>query len=590
LKRFKYPALVLFSLVLLGAMALGANASTNGKQASSANPVASAGRQVSAAAATAHVINMQNVPKETGAQAAANTQRRGLPLMTGVSASVYAQRKANAAHSKIAATVKPGAAAPKANGASPDTPPLLTSFAGMSDSAATCPYFGGCEPPDQALAVSFSQVVQAVNTSIAVYNLTGALQTGFPKTAQSFFGIPNPGSCDPAGPFLSDPRAFYDQNFNRFWVEILQVEGAAGLNPNCPPSSTYWVAVSQTGNATGAWNIYHFDMDLGSGNFADFSEFGFDQQSTYFSGNMFDYATENFQYAEYASVNKFNMMSGLTVTPRFFVDPTLDSVPLDTIQPTLGEALQVGGPISGQFIASENIDFGGGGCSTSVCSGVVIITMSTPNAATPTTSAVFVSTDGYSFPPSADEPGDCTPNPTCVIDSGDTRINGTPTWHNGLITFSLNTDVNNGTQDVPAIFWGQIQVYLNNDGSIESASVVQQGYLALAGDQAAMYGALGSDGDGDLFMVYSTSSTSVNPSLVFTSRRVTFAPGSFHDTGNFLGTGAASYLGFRWGDYNAVSPSGVPFTDDIWVAGEFANSLGDWSTEIGHVKFVKNVD
>src|SRR5205823_7267652 len=63
--------------------------------------------------------------------------------------------------------------------------------------------------PDQALAASPNWVLQGVNTSFAVYSTTGTLQAGWPKNAQNFFGIPNPGSCDTHGPFLSDPRAFY---------------------------------------------------------------------------------------------------------------------------------------------------------------------------------------------------------------------------------------------------------------------------------------------------------------------------------------------------------------------------------------------
>jgi hypothetical protein len=578
LKHYKFPTLMFLCLLLLGMTALGASANTSAKKVSQASAAVSPGKAVTSSAAQARVVNMQNVPKETAAQAAANTQRRAMPLGTGVSPQVYAQRKAAAAHSNA---VKPGTAPMKApaksSSTATQTPGAISQFAGMSDSAATCPFFGGCQPPDQALAVSFSQVVQGVNTSFAVYNLKGTLQPGWPKTAQSFFGIPNPGSCSPTGPFLSDPRAFYDQNFNRFWVAMLQVEGVVDT---CPQSSTYWIAVSQTGNATGLWNVYHFDMTLGTANWADFTEFGFDQQAIYFSGNMFDFSTESYQYAEYFAVRKIAMMNGQAVTARGFVDPTLNAIPLDTIQPTLGEALQAGGPLGGQFIASQNINFGSGGCSSG-CSGVVVFSISNPGNSGQTASATFVSTDGYSLPPAADEPG-------CAgcIDSGDTRINGTPAWHNGMITFSLNTAVNNGTQVVPAIFWGQIRVSLNDNGSIQSASDVQDGYLFYAGDGAAMYGATGADSDGDMFMVFAFSSGSFDPSVAYIARRVTRAPGTLSsDGGIFLEEGVAPYLGHRWGDYYALSPSGVPFTDEVWFSGEFANSSGDWSTEIGHAKF-----
>ncbi len=581
LKRYKLPVLLFLSLVLLGATTLGVSAISNGKQASQANLVVSAGKATSITAAKPYVVNMQNVPKETARQAAANARQHALPFMTGVSAKVFAQRKAAAAHSTSAVKQEGGSiyTAPKSKSASPMTPGLITNFQGQSDSAATCPYFGGCEPPDQALAVSYSWVLQGVNTSFALYNLSGALQSGWPKTAQSFFHVPNPGSCDPAGPFLSDPRAFYDQNFNRFWVAMLQIEGSP-IGDTCANSSTYWVAVSQSGNANGAWNVYHFDMTLGSTNFADYTEFGFDQQAIYFSGNMFSFNNGSYQYAEYLSVRKLAMMNGASVTAYGNTDPTLNSTPLDTIQPTLGEALQVGGPLSGQFIASEDINFGGGECSSG-CSGVVVIAMSNPGFSNETASGLFVPTAGYSLPPNGDEPG-CT---GCIA-TNDTRISGTPVWHNGLITFALNTAVNNGTQVVPAIFWGQIAVFLNDNGSIESASVSQSGYFYYGGDGAAYYGTPVSDGDGDMIMPFGYSDSATNPEIAYTSRRVTLAPGTFHDGGVTLRSGDGVYTGSRWGDYSAASPQGVPFTNDVWFSGQYSTTSGDWSTWIGHTKFV----
>jgi hypothetical protein len=575
LKRYKIPVLVCLSLMILLAGALGVNARSNGKKAMQANPVASAGQTVSAAAAKPFAVNMQNVPKATSRQTSGKAH--ALPFMSGTG---FAQKKTSAAHSTAAITQGAGLyTAPRLQTSAPRTPNPITTFQGMSDSASTCPYFGGCAPPDQALAVSFSWVLQGVNTSIAVYNLSGALQPGWPKNSQSFFHIPNPGSCDPAGPFTSDPRAFYDQNNNRFWIAMLQVEGSP-IGNACANSSTYWVAVSQNGNPNGTWNIYHFDMALGSGNWADYTQFGFDTQAIYFSGNMFSFNDGTYQYAEYFGARKLAMMNGQAVSAFGFIKPTLNSTLLDTVQPVLAESLTVGGPLGGQFIASENINFGGGVCSSG-CSGVVVISITNPGLSNDSASALFVSTSGYSLPPNADSPG-CT----FCLDTNDTRIDSTPVWHNGQIAFTLNTAVNNGSQVVPALFWGQIQVNLSDTGVITSASVNQSGYFAFSGDQAGMFGAPEFDSDGDLFVVFDFSSSATNPEVAYTSRRVTLAPGSFHDGGIILGAGAGGSSG-RWGDYSAASPQGVPFTDQVWFSGQFATSIGDWSTEIGSTKFVQ---
>src|SRR5207249_3854574 len=120
----------------------------------------------------------------------------------------------------------------------PRTPsPVLKGFDGMADSSTICSYFGsGCQPPDHGIAASATFVVQTVNTSIAVYNTSGTLQVGFPKSLQAFAGVPapTPAGCDAAHgnqPFLTDPRALYDPVSGRFFVAFEQVEHAFGLSP-----------------------------------------------------------------------------------------------------------------------------------------------------------------------------------------------------------------------------------------------------------------------------------------------------------------------------------------------------------------------
>lgn len=598
LKRFLAPLVLCLLLVVLFASALGMGAYLSPRSATASaqsGAAVSGGTRVIAQPSSAQQVNMQTAPKAASNSASKATSGQQLPFglsaLPGVSQTVYAQRKAAAAHSQIAPKAQHSLAAistQKAQATTPQTPKVTTSFQGMSDSAATCPYFGGCAPPDQALAASYDFVVQAVNTSVAVYSRSGALEPGWPKTAQSFFGIPNPGSCDPNGPFLSDPRAFYDPNTNSLWVAIMQVEGMAGLNPNCPFQSTYWIAVAPNGNANGTWNIYHFDMALGTTNWADFTQFGFDSQAIYFSGNMFNQAETAYEYAEVAGVNKAAMLAGQSVTASYFSHQTLNGTLVDTVQPVLSESLTVGGSLSGTFISSENINFGGGGCSVSACSGVVVWSMTQPGTANAAFTGVFVQTPQYVTAPTADEPG-CTGANAC-IDTGDSRISGTPVWQHGVVSFALDAGVNNGTQVVPGIFWGQVAVTLNDSGTVTGGSLVQSGNFNFAGDQSASYGALEYDADGNLFMVYETMSGTLNPSIAYTSRRVTYTPGLFHDAGTFLVQSAAPYFVppagqiDRWGDYEACSPQGAPFTDQVWFAGEYSVN-SDWSTYIGTSKF-----
>jgi hypothetical protein len=90
-----------------------------------------------------------------------------------------------------------------------------------------------------AVAVSPTYVVQLVNSSIAVYNKSGVIQAGFPKSLSAFFGN-NTGD-------IGDVRAFYDWNKGRFVV--LADDFTAGV---------IHLAASATGSPLGTWHQYTF--------------------------------------------------------------------------------------------------------------------------------------------------------------------------------------------------------------------------------------------------------------------------------------------------------------------------------------------
>ena len=519
-----------------------------------------------------HVVNMSKVPAATPKQV--NQKQRLIPFRYPGGQAKYAALKAAAAHNAGA----PSVAHPFSSmgNVSPNTPPTLKSFNGMANSATTCPYFGGCQPPDMGLAASNSWVLQGVNTSIAVYNTSGAIQSGWPKNAQQFFNVPNPpNNCDPAGPFLSDPRAFYDPNTGRFWVAFLQVEGGLGIAPNCPFLSEYWIAVSQTNDPNGSWNVYAFDMARGNPNAADYTQFGFDQHNIYFSGNMFPTGSGNF-YAEMLGANKTRMQNGQSVTAYGFrnLASPVDGSAVDTVQPVETEAPSYSTPNIGLFVNSTN-----GNCPGNTCSGITIWGIHNPGTAKEMLNAVFVQTTSYAFAPNADQP-------TCTqcVETIDLRITATPVYHDGLISFALDTGVaNNSGVDVPSIFWGQVQPQVVNSVLV-GGSLYQSGYLVFSGDQAASFGALMPDNNGNLIMVYDTMSSTLNPSIAYTGRRATFPLGQFHDPGIFLMQGTAPTTDTRWGDYEATSYDGPSF-DHIWMASEFSGKNQDWHTRIGETQF-----
>ena len=427
-----------------------------------------------------------------------------------------------------------------------------------------------------ALGTSSTWVLQGVNRSFAVYDVSGNIQSGWPKMFQSFFGVPSPGSCAPRGPNLFNPRAFYDPNDQRFWAEVLE---NVGVRDTCPQlQSVVWIAVSQTNNPNGLWNVYSFDLTQGTQNYGDFSQFGYDQQAVYFSCDMFNLpaSTGTFQNEETFAFNKAGLEAGQTVTPYGFTNFMSGGVQVNGVQPVEVEAIKGAGPKAGLFINSFDYNSGGGNCAKG-CSGMTVWAIANPGTPSQTLSSFLVPTTSYAQAPHVDQPG-CT---QCLwpLDPG---IPGTPIWRNGQITFALSTAVNNGTQSLAGVFWGQIGVSLGSNGAISNASVVQSGYFSFSGDTSAIFPTIMPNVNNDLVMVFEETSSTLYPSVLYAVKPASFTPGQFPDGGNMLQAGSASSPSPRWGDYTAVSATGAG-ANSVWFAGEYENASQNWATCIGAV-------
>src|SRR4029077_20879511 len=133
------------------------------------------------------------------------------------------------------------------------------------------------EPPDQGMCVGNGFIVEAVNDVMNVFDATGAsvlpdntatnIVSGFPRDVNhavdlnSFYGYPPAinRSTGVRGQFVTDPSCLYDAQTQRFFVVVLTLEvvpttGAFTLVNHLD------LAVSQTSNPTGNWNIYRIDV------------------------------------------------------------------------------------------------------------------------------------------------------------------------------------------------------------------------------------------------------------------------------------------------------------------------------------------
>ena len=444
----------------------------------------------------------------------------------------------------------------------PLTPSPLVKFPGLVD-------LDGIEPPDMAIASSASWVVQGANDHFSVFNRSGVVQIGWPKSFAGFFHVPSPGSCDPM-PFMSDPRAFYISTDQRFVIAALQVDGPI-ISTTCAPLSKYWIAVSQTNNPNGKWNVYAFNMLQAPGNVADFTQIGFDANGIYFSGNMYSSSSGFYQHATIFGAPKAKMEAGMSVIANGFTNLKAGGLLVDTVQPSI-ELTQ---PSTGTpqpveyFINSKNIL----NC-TAICSGVTVWSFANV-LGSPTLTAANIATKTYSMPPAAKQPSG-------TINTDDQRISGTPVFEAGLISFGLTTAVKNSTTTVAGIFWGQVKPTLSGT-TITGGSVFQSGYVSFTGNRSAYYPAIATDSRGNVYMAFGSSSSTLDASGYYAGRKTTDALGTIEPAVK-LGSGTAVYPFKRWGDYSAAAIDGNTATSDAWFGVEFAVP-SNWATEVGATRF-----
>jgi hypothetical protein len=139
----------------------------------------------------------------------------------------------------------------------------------------------GCLPPDTNGEVGLTQYVQSVNTSFAVFSKTGALLKGPIQINQLWSGAG--GECLAHND--GDPVVLYDQLANRWLISQFIAQ------PTDSEDYGECIAVSQTGDATGAYNLYTFLFKPPPGQnrtFHDYPHLGVWPDGYYMSTNEFE--------------------------------------------------------------------------------------------------------------------------------------------------------------------------------------------------------------------------------------------------------------------------------------------------------------
>ena len=497
------------------------------------------------------------------------------PILHGMPQAEYAALKAQAAAPGSPSGGVPAMPSqPSASQAEILTPAASTAFGGAG---LGCGGGGSFTPSDMGLAAGTQFIVQLVNNCVAVFDKTGVMQAGFPKNMNAFFGV---GTLS-AGVKVFDPRAIYDWVNNRYIVTALSCR-------NCLPATSSilsWVnvAVSQTADPRGAWNIYHFKvqnapLSFATGDFADFDTLGQDRKAIYVCFNHLNFSSR-FVDSVIMMLPKSTMFAGGVVTSfNLFKSITFGGLELDSIQPA-NVMNTADNPRAEFLVASENIAFGGGACS-STCSAIVVIAIANP-LGSPIFSSAAVATNTYSLPPTAGQPG------SIFVDSGDVRITGGVTYAAGSLFFSLNTNGSSSGSGFSHVMWFQLRPFLDDTPNFLGAQILNQACYLCGTATDTYYGTLQPDPQGNVIMVFNYSDNSSFPvSSAYTGRRVTQAANAMHDPFIFLQIGAAAYQDSLWGDYTATAPDLTSATSpSMWVAASSAKAAHRWRSAIGNVRF-----
>lgn len=449
------------------------------------------------------------------------------------------------------------------------------------------------EPPSQGLAVANGYILEAVNNAFQVYNLAGVPQLPAVLSTNQVFGLPpaidrNTGIN---GPYPTDILAFWDPDIRRWFV--LQRVAANDADGNALPASRMYLAVSQTDNPTGTYNIYSMDttntLHPGCPCVPDYPQIGADQYGFYISSNEFNFFNQ-YVDASILAISKASLGLGVTSPTAFEF-----FVPFNTYEFTIHPATTP--PGASYFQQNGGVEYFVSSQANVPDSAMAIYAMSnTSSLATAipnlTLTETTVPTLGYSTPPLASQPPGPLPYGSTVgatispnIDGGDTRIQSV-VYAGGRLYVTLGTQVTDAHGNILA-GGAYVVISLANRGGLITASALRQGYLLVNGNHL-LRPAIAVDAQGRGAIVFTLVGPGYYPSAAFVPFSAFAAGGTLQvaASGAFPEDGFTAYdfppFIARWGDYAAAVLGG---DGRIWLATEYIpnaprTDFANWGTAV----------
>jgi hypothetical protein len=424
-------------------------------------------------------------------------------------------------------------------------------------------------PPDTQGAAGPNHLMVTLNSQVLVQTKNGT-PVGTATSLSSFW---NNNNIVANNPF--DPRVAYDPYGNRWIFTAASDETKA--------TSRILVAVSQTSDPSGLWNLYWEDADSTDLGWADYPQMGFNKDWVVVTVNMFANSNNTFQGAKLFVLSKANLYAGMAATETVFGEPFLAGAP--TPAATLDNTLST-------LYLVRDWNGGSGKLLISSISGTVgneTYTPASPLATGNIPLGPFVQAPNMNtwadFPPNE---ADFAPQLGSArkIQNNDSRIMNL-VYRNGSLWTTHNVFLPAGAPTRTAVQWWQFP-----PTGTSPISPTQFGRIDDAGGTIFYaFPTIAVNRQNDALLGYSTFSANQYASANYAFRSWTDPANSFRaDT--LLKAGEAPYYKTfsgpdnRWGDYSTtvVDPSNDL---DFWTIQEYAatpsGGLDRWGTWWGRV-------
>jgi hypothetical protein len=469
------------------------------------------------------------------------------------------------------------------------------------------------EPPDQGLCVGHGFVLESVNLALAVYNESGTRLTA--PTALNQFYKRSPAinrTTGVTGDFLSDPKCYWDPVGQRFIQTILEVDAPGVFNGTDPVNGTHvLIAVSQTSNPTGNWNLYSVDTTDNGANgtpahtgcpcLPDQPLLGANRDGVFINTNEFQNNTNFFfNGAQLYALGRAALESGASSVVFDHLDvgtvPTGDAnlprwgsiQPSVSVNPRSGtELLMTGGP---EDIFQNNAPLDNRIAAWSLA-GTRSLGSSHPSLQL---SHQVLTSETYGLPintgatqkPGPTPLGTSLGEPLEKINANDSRMNQVVDL-NGVLFGGVNTTVTSASGP-PRVGIAYFAV-----GAIGSpfgivARILHQGYVAVNGENV-LFPSIAVNRFGVGAMAFTLSGPDFFPSAAYVRFALGRAVGPIHISGpgalpedgftGYAAEGSPTPGVARWGDYSAAV-----FADGaVWMGNEFIPNaprtlLANWGT------------